>query len=89
MFNSKGIRPYLFGEYIFYPPFSKETQNMKFSNLLKKYSRGGIGYGFVVPLTAISEHFNLHIYQNVLVFNADNRGDVARTGYFEFEIGLF
>ena len=42
---------------------------------MKKYSRGGLGYGISVPLP-IGENFNLHLYQNVLILNANNKGDV-------------
>jgi len=50
--------------------------------------RGGIGYGISVPFP-INENLSINLYQNLLVFNANKKGDVSRTKMLEFEIGLF
>ena len=67
-FNSSGIRPYIFGECVYYPPFNTSETNLW--SKIQKYTRGGIGYGLVIPLTFIDENFTFHLYQNALIFNA-------------------
>ena len=67
-----------------YPPYSRNSGPIN----LKNYTRGGIGYGISIPFP-IGENLKINLYQNALIFNAKNDGDVARTKLLEFEIGLF
>ena len=77
------VRPFIFGEMVCYPPYSRGS-----SLNLKQNTRGGIGYGISIPFP-INENMNMSFYQNLLLFNTNNKGDVARTKMLEFEIGLF
>ena len=77
------IWPFIFGEMICYPPYSRTSGALD----LKKNTRGGIGFGISFPFP-INEGLRLNFYQNALIFNANNAGDVSRTRMLEFEIGL-
>ena len=77
------IWPFIFAEMICYPPYSRTSTTLD----LKKNTRGGIGFGISIPLP-INESLRLNFYQNALIFNANNAGDVSRTRMLEFEIGL-
>ena len=77
------IHPFIFGEMICYPPYSRTAGSLN----LKQNTRGGIGYGISFPFP-VNESLRLNFYQNALIFNANNAGDVSRTRMLEFEIGL-
>lgn len=82
-----GLKPFIFGELIYYPPCNEKSPTLAAS--LKRYTRGGFGFGLSVPLP-INEMLNLHIYQNIALFNASKqRGDIARNSMIEVEIGFF
>jgi hypothetical protein len=74
-----GIKPFVFGEAIYYPPAMAKG---------REWCRGGMGYGISIPLP-VSDMFTLQIYQNAFILNAKHKGDVARTTCVEIEIGFF
>ena len=80
-----GIKPFVFGEYIFYPPSTFEGS---LSEQIRKFSRGGLGFGLSIPLP-IGDNLSIQIYHNALLFNPLNKGDIARTGLINLDFGFF
>ena len=80
------VKPFIFGELIFYPPPCGSSINMK--DQIRKYTRGGLGFGLSVPLP-VNDMLNLHFYNNVAIFNAKSPGDIARASLLEVDIGFF
>ena len=78
------IKPFIFGELIFYPPYYSQS----LPDALKKYTRGGIGFGFSIPLF-IHEMLSIQLYHNAFVFNPIHKGDIARFNIVEIDIGIF
>ena len=61
------LRPFVFAEVVYYPPFYSNQGGLW--SQIRKYTRGGVGYGISIPLP-INDMLNLHLYQNVALFNA-------------------
>lgn len=78
------VKPFIFGELIYYPPYYSQA----IPDSVKKYTRGGIGFGISIPLP-IHEMLSIQLYHNAYVFNPLNKKDIARYGTLEIDIGIF
>ena len=58
-------------------------------NMLKKYSRAGVGFGFSFSIEMFAIEHTLRVYHNALVFNPINKGDVVGTSMIEVDFGMF
>lgn len=61
-----GIKPFIFGEIIYYPSFKNKYICMK--DEILKNTRGGMGFGIAFPLP-INDMLTLHLYHNTVLFN--------------------
>ena len=82
------IKPFLFSELVFYPPYTSNYSGLSALDQFKKYSRCGLGFGFSVPLP-IGDMLSFHLYQNVLMFNSSHKGDIIRNSFVELDIGFY
>jgi len=53
--NKYGIRPFVFGELIYYPPYYAQGA---MSQRIKQHTRGGIGFGIAIPLP-VGDNINI------------------------------
>ena len=60
------ISPYIYAEATFYPPHDASSKMDKIAEL-KRYTRGGTGFGMKIPISAIGA--NLHFWHNLATFN--------------------
>ena len=72
------ISPYIYAEATFYPPYDaflshyssqRHNASSKMDKIteLKRYTRGGTGFGMKIPISAIGA--NLHFWHNLATFN--------------------
>ena len=80
------VRPFVFGELVVYPAFGERAGSVQ--ELLRKSSRGGVGFGICIPLP-IGQGMNIQLYHNAMVFNGDPRGDITRNSFINMDFGFF
>lgn len=81
-----GVKPFVFGEYVFYPPAFSNVTDLR--EQIKTYSRGGIGFGIAIPLP-IGDNLSIQIYHNAMIFNQRNKGDIGRASWINFDFGFY
>lgn len=60
------MSPFVYGEATFYPPHDASAK-MNTMAELKRYTRGGIGYGIKIPVPGMGANF--HFWYNIATFN--------------------
>ena len=83
-----GIRPFVFGEWVLYPPHSDAFSQQDFVSWVKRNSRYGFGFGLAIPIP-VGFNMSLQIYHNAMVFGANPKGDLVKTGTIHFDFGFF